>query len=128
VLSLRAEGQGLRLWLRCRKILKKHDKMTNTELSGRLMPTVSDMLAKEQRKGALEGLKNSVVHEYALIAHSGGEPEAEQELGRHRRDQLTFERNTGIDKILLFTPSSLAQALHVDPQEGKREQLYLHWE
>ncbi len=70
--------------------------MTNTELSGRLMPTVSDMLAKEQRKGALEGLKNSVVHEYALIAHSGGEPEAEQELGRHRRDQLTFERNTGI--------------------------------
>lgn len=85
------------------------------------MPTVSDMLAKEQRKGALEGLKNSVVHEYALMAHSGGEPEAEQELGRHRRDQLTFERNTGIDKILLFTPSSLAQALHVDPQEGKRE-------
>ncbi|KAL0044951.1 hypothetical protein WJX82_003051 [Trebouxia sp. C0006] len=77
-----------------RKILKKHDKMTNTELSGRLMPTVSDMLAKEQRKGALEGVKNSVVHEYALIAHSGGEPEAEQELGRHRRDQLTFERNT----------------------------------
>ncbi len=71
--------------------------MTNTELSGRLMPTVSDMLAKEQRKGALEGLKNSVVHEYALIAHSGGEPEAEQELGRHRRDQLTFERNTGTD-------------------------------
>ena len=71
--------------------------MTNTELSGRLMPTVSDMLAKEQRKGALEGLKNSVVHEYALIAHGGGEPEAEQELGRHRRDQLTFERNTGID-------------------------------
>jgi len=61
------------------------------------MPTVSDMLAKEQRKGALEGLKNSVVHEYALIAHSGGEPEAEQELGRHRRDQLTFERNTGIN-------------------------------
>ena len=87
------------LWLLCRKILKKHDKMTNTELSGRLMPTVSDMLAKEQRKGALEGVKNSVVHEYALIAHSGGEPEAEQELGRHRRDQLTFERNTGIDNI-----------------------------
>ena len=61
------------------------------------MPTVSDMLAKEQRKGAVEGLKNSVVREYALIAHSGAEPEAEQELGRHRRDQLTFERNTGID-------------------------------
>lgn len=79
----------------CRKILKKHDKMTNTELMGKLMPYVSDMLAKEQRKTALEGLKNSVVHEFALIAHGGGEPEAEQELGRHRRDQLTFERNTG---------------------------------
>lgn len=78
-----------------RKILKKHDKMTSTELMGKLMPTVSDMLAKEQRKRALEGLKNSVVHEYAVIAHGGGEPEAEQELGRHRRDQLTFERNTG---------------------------------
>ena len=62
---------------------------------GKLMPTVSDMLAKEQRKRALEGLKSSVVHEFALIAHGGGEPEAEQELGRHRRDQLTFERNTG---------------------------------
>ena len=69
--------------------------MTNTELMGKLMPNVSDMLAKEQRKTALEGLKNSVVHEFALIAHGGGEPEAEQELGRHRRDQLTFERNTG---------------------------------
>ena len=69
--------------------------MTSTELMGKLMPTVSDMLAKEQRKRALEGLKNSVVHEFALIAHGGGEPEAEQELGRHRRDQLTFERNTG---------------------------------
>ena len=78
-----------------RKILKKHDKMTSTELMHKLMPTVSDMLAKEQRKRALEGLKNSVVHEFALIAHGGGEPEAEQELGRHRRDQLTFERNTG---------------------------------
>lgn len=78
-----------------RKILKKHDKMTNTELSGRLMPTVSDMLAKERRIRALEGLKNNVVHEYALIALNGGEDEAEQELGRHRRDQLTFERNTG---------------------------------
>lgn len=77
-----------------RKILKKHDKMTNNELSSKLMPTVSDTLQKEQRKGALEGLKNSVVHEYAILAHSGGEDQAEMELGRHRRDQLTFERNT----------------------------------
>ena len=94
----------------CRKILKKHDKMTNIELSGKLMPTVSDMLAKEQRKGALEGLKNSVIHEYALVAHSGGEPEAEQELGRHRRDQLTFERNTG-----LLLPRVLASSTHQKP-------------
>lgn len=78
-----------------RKILKKHDKMTSTELMGKLMPTVSSMLAKEQRKQALETLKDSVVHEFAIIAHGGTEPEAEQELGRHRRDQLTFERNTG---------------------------------
>lgn len=78
-----------------RKILKKHDKMTSTELMGKLMPTVSNMLAKEQRKRALETLKESVVHEFAIISHGGGEPEAEQELGRHRRDQLTFERNTG---------------------------------
>ena len=69
--------------------------MTSTELMGKLMPTVSNMLAKEQRKRALETLKDSVVHEFAIIAHGGGEPEAEQELGRHRRDQLTFERNTG---------------------------------
>ena len=78
--------------------------MTSTELMGKLMPTVSDMLAKEQRKRALEGLKNSVVHEYALIAHGGGEPEAEQELGRHRRDQLTFERNTGEGQQLWGPP------------------------
>lgn len=77
-----------------RKILKKHDKMTSTELMGKLMPTVSNMLAKEQHKRALETLKESVVHEFAIISHAGGEPEAEQELGRHRRDQLTFERNT----------------------------------
>ena len=82
--------------MHCRKILKKHDKMTNNELSSKMMPTVSDTLQKEQRKGALEGLKNSVVHEYAILAHRGGEDQAEMELGRHRRDQLTFERNTGM--------------------------------
>ena len=69
--------------------------MTSVELSSKLMPTVSETLAKEQRKGALEGLKNSVVHEYGLVAHGGNEDQAEMELGRHRRDQLTFERNTG---------------------------------
>ena len=69
--------------------------MTSVELSSRLMPTVSETLAKEQRKGALEGLKNSVVHAYGLVAHGGNEDQAEMELGRHRRDQLTFERNTG---------------------------------
>ena len=86
--------------------------MTNTELSGRLMPTVSDMLAKERRIRALESLKNNVVHEYALIALNGGEEEAEQELGRHRRDQLTFFLNSKFDLsskpfvLSLFHPHS----------------------
>ena len=53
--------------MHCRKILKKHDKMTNNELSSKMMPTVSDTLQKEQRKGALEGLKNSVVHHQAHL-------------------------------------------------------------
>lgn len=79
----------------CRKILKKHDKMTTTELLPTLMPRVAEMLSKEQRKAALEGLKNNVVHEYGLLAVEGDEERAEQDLSRHQRDQLTFERNTG---------------------------------
>lgn len=79
----------------CRKILKKHDKMTTTELLPTLMPRIAEMLSKEQRKAALEGLKNNVVHEYGLLAVEGDEERAEQDLSRHQRDQLTFERNTG---------------------------------
>lgn len=79
----------------CRKILKKHDKMTTTTLMGTLMPRVAEMLSKEQRKAALEGLKNNVVHEYGLLAVEGNEEQAEQDLSRYQRDQLTFERNTG---------------------------------
>ena len=85
----------IRRLLACRKILKKHDKMTTTTLMGTLMPRVAEMLSKEQRKAALEGLKNNVVHEYGLLAVEGNEEQAEQDLSRYQRDQLTFERNTG---------------------------------
>lgn len=86
--------------------------MTTSELLPTLMPTVADMLSKEQRKAALEGLKNNVVHEYGLLAVEGDEERAEQDLSRHQRDQLTFERNTGELKLDSYAQSSTSPLLH----------------
>lgn len=109
-----------------RKILKKYDKVLDSDLQGRYMHDVVEDAVPFTRnsKDKLNGAINQLIGLYAKCVTSGDSSAALQELKLHLRENIAWERNTVWRQMIgqerrgaLGTDATIAGAMVVDYEE-----------
>lgn len=115
-----------------KKILKKYDKITNSQLLGRYLDQVVRVKypfqsqAKQQRAGSMA----DVVTMYACVATRGDEEQAERQLKAQLREEVVWQRNTVWREMINIERRAQAATLEASLRpdaEPQTQQLHTPW-
>ncbi|KAG1667046.1 hypothetical protein FOA52_000407 [Chlamydomonas sp. UWO 241] len=110
-----------------RKVLKKHDKLTSSNLKDRYWGVIEQRYPSNKAKGLADAIER-LVEQFAVLFTGGDTAKAKASLNRVLRDQIKVERNTVWRDMVAMERRTLATTV-LNPEMEAKELPFLraHW-